>query len=76
MMANERSCPEPALRGKHGLNQYKGAARADFGAAEEPPTLVQVVAPAQGLSRKMVAGTVRASVEDFLADRANEAARQ
>ena len=75
-MTNEPFYPTPALRGKHRLNQHKEAARADFGAAEEPPTLVQVVAPAQGLSRKIVAGTVRASVEDFLADRANEAARQ
>ena len=76
MMANEPSCPEPALRGKHGLNQHKEAAGADFGAAEEPPTLDQVVAPAQALSRKIVAGKAGAPVEDSLADRANEAARQ
>lgn len=75
-MTNEPFCPAPALREKHGPNQHKEAAGADFGAAEEPPTLDQVVARAQALSRKMVAGKAGASVEDFLADRANEAARQ
>ncbi len=66
MMTNEPLCPAPALRGTHGLNQHKEAAGADFGAAEEPPTLDQVVARAQALSRKMVAGKEGASVEEMM----------
>ncbi len=36
----------------------------------------QVVARAQALSRRMIAGNAGAPVEDFLADRASEAARR
>jgi hypothetical protein len=75
-MTNEPFCPALALGGKHGVYQHSRAAGSDFGAAEEPPTLDRVVARAQALSRNMVVGKAGASVEDFLADRANEAARQ
>ena len=76
MVTNEPFCPALAPRAKRGPNKLKEAASADFGAAEEPPTLNQAVARAQALSREMVAGKSGASVEDFLAERANEAARQ
>ena len=75
-LTNKPFCPAPALDGKHGVNQHSRAAGPDFGAAEEPPTLDQVVARAQVLSRNMVAGKAGASVEDFLADCASEVARQ
>jgi hypothetical protein len=45
----------------------------DSGEAIVLRTLDQVVARAQALSRKLVAGGAGASVEDFLADRAREA---
>ncbi len=75
-MTNEPFRPALAPRGERGLDKLKEAAGVDFGAVEEPPTIDQAVALAQALSRKMVAGKSGASVEDFLADRANEAARQ
>lgn len=45
----------------------------DTGDATILRTIEQVVAHAQALSRKLVAGQPGASVEDFLADRAREA---
>jgi hypothetical protein len=45
----------------------------DIGDAIVLRTLDQVVARAQVLSRKLVAGKAGASVDDFLADRAREA---
>jgi bifunctional DNA-binding transcriptional regulator/antitoxin component of YhaV-PrlF toxin-antitoxin module len=62
-----------ALRRKHGLAQGGEVIVEDIGDAIVLRTLDQVVARAQALSRKLVAGRAGASVDDFLADRAREA---
>lgn len=61
------------LRKKHGLANGGEVILEDVGDAIILRTLDQVVARAQALSRKLVAGVPGASVEDFLADRAREA---
>jgi AbrB family looped-hinge helix DNA binding protein len=62
-----------ALRNKHGLAQGGEVIVEDAGDAILR-TIDEVVARAQALSRKLVAGTSGASVDDFLADRARDAA--
>jgi AbrB family looped-hinge helix DNA binding protein len=61
------------LRKKHGLAQGGEVIVEDAGDAIVLRTVDQVVARAQALSRKLVAGKTGASVDDFLADRAREA---
>jgi len=61
------------LRKKHGLAQGGEVIVEDAGDAIILRTVDQVVARAQALSRKLVAGKTGASVDDFLADRAREA---
>jgi AbrB family looped-hinge helix DNA binding protein len=63
-----------ALRNKHGLAQGGEVIVEDAGDAIILRTIDEVVARAQALSRKLVAGTSGASVDDFLADRARDAA--
>jgi AbrB family looped-hinge helix DNA binding protein len=60
------------LRKKHGLAQGGEVIVEDAGDAIILRTVDQVVARAQALSRKLVAGKTGASVDDFLADRARE----
>lgn len=64
------------LRKKHGLANGGEVIVEDAGDAIMLRTLDQVVARAQTLSRKLVAGNPGASVDDFLADRARDAARE
>ena len=61
------------LRKRHGLVQGGEVIVEDAGDAIMLRTLHQVVARAQALSRRMVAGSCGASVDDFLLDRAHEA---
>ncbi len=61
------------LRKKHGLVHGGDVIVQDAGDAIVLRTLDQVVARAQALSRKLVAGKDGASVADFLANRAREA---
>jgi len=61
------------LRKKYGLAQGGEVIVEDAGDAIVLRTVDQVVALAQALSRKLVAGKTGASVDDFLADRAREA---
>ncbi len=61
------------LRKKHGLTQGGEVIVEDMGDAIVLRTLDQVVARAQALSRKLVAGKAGASVDDFLTDRAHNA---
>jgi AbrB family looped-hinge helix DNA binding protein len=61
------------LRKKHGLAQGGEVIVEDAGDAIVLRTVDQVVARAQALSRRLVAGKTGASVADFLADRAREA---
>jgi bifunctional DNA-binding transcriptional regulator/antitoxin component of YhaV-PrlF toxin-antitoxin module len=61
------------LRKKHGLTQGGEVIVEDIGDAIVLRTLDQVVARAQALSRKLVAGKAGASVDAFLADRSHDA---
>ncbi len=61
------------LRQRHGLAQGGEVIVEDTGDAIVLRTIDQVVALAQALSRKLVAGSTCASVDDFLADRARQA---
>ncbi len=61
------------LRKKYGLMKGGEVIVEDAGDAIVLRTTDQVIARAQALSRKLVAGKVGASVEDFLIDRAREA---
>jgi AbrB family looped-hinge helix DNA binding protein len=61
------------LRKKHGLAHGGEVIVEDAGDAIVLRTLDQVVARAQTLSRKLVAGKAGASVDDFFLDRAREA---
>ena len=61
------------LRRKHGLVNGGEVIVEDAGDAIVLRTLDQVVARAQKLSRKLVAGKEGATVDDFLADRARQA---
>jgi len=61
------------LRKKHGLAHGGEVIVEDAGDAIILRTLDQVVARAQALSRKLVAGQPDASVDDCLADRARDA---
>ena len=61
------------LRKKHGLAQGGDVIVEDIGDAIVLRTVNQVVARAQAMSRRLVAGKTGASVEDFLTDRAREA---
>lgn len=60
------------LRRKHGLGHGGEVIVEDAGDAIVLRTLDQVVARAQALSRRLVAGKAGATVDDFLADRARE----
>ena len=60
------------LRKRHGLAHGGEVIVEDTGDAIFLRTIDQVVARAQALSRKLVAGKTGASVEDFLNDRARE----
>lgn len=62
------------LRKRHGLAQGGDVILEDVGDAIVLRTLDQAVARAQALSRALVAGKPSVSVDDFLADRAREAA--
>jgi AbrB family looped-hinge helix DNA binding protein len=64
------------LRRKHGLVGGGEVIVEDAGDAIVLRTLDQVVARAQALSRKLVGGQAGATVDDFLADRAREAASE
>jgi bifunctional DNA-binding transcriptional regulator/antitoxin component of YhaV-PrlF toxin-antitoxin module len=68
VMADGRVSLPAELRKKHGEVIVE-----DAGDAIVLRTVDQVVARAQALSRKLVAGKTGASVEDFLADRLREA---
>lgn len=61
------------LRKRHGLLHGGEVIVEDAGDAIVLRTLDQVVARAQDLSRRLVAGKTGASVDDFLTDRAREA---
>lgn len=61
------------MRKRHGLTHGGEVIVEDTGDAIVLRTLDQVVARAQDLSRRLVAGKAGASVDDFLADRAREA---
>jgi bifunctional DNA-binding transcriptional regulator/antitoxin component of YhaV-PrlF toxin-antitoxin module len=72
-MADGRVSLPVELRKKHGLLKGGELLVEDTGDAIVLRTIDQVVARAQALSRKLVAGQAGASVEDFLADRVREA---
>jgi bifunctional DNA-binding transcriptional regulator/antitoxin component of YhaV-PrlF toxin-antitoxin module len=72
-MADGRVSLPVQLRKKHGLVHGGELIVEDAGDAIILRTVDQVVARAQALSRKLVAGKMGASVEDFLADRVREA---
>jgi bifunctional DNA-binding transcriptional regulator/antitoxin component of YhaV-PrlF toxin-antitoxin module len=72
-MADGRVSLPVELRKKHGLLTGGELLVEDTGDAIVMRTVDQVVARAQALSRKLVAGQAGASVDDFLADRAREA---
>lgn len=61
------------LRERHGLGNGGEVIVEDAGDAIVLRTLDQVVARAQGLSRRLVGGKPGGSVEDFLAERARGA---
>ncbi len=73
VMADGRVSLPVQLRKKHGLVHGGELIVEDAGDAIILRTVDQVVARAQALSRKLVAGKMGASVEDFLADRVREA---
>ncbi len=73
VMADGRVSLPVELRKKHGLLKGGELLVEDTGDAIVLRTIDQVVARAQALSRKLVAGQAGASVEDFLADRVREA---
>ncbi|MEN3231893.1 AbrB/MazE/SpoVT family DNA-binding domain-containing protein [Methylorubrum rhodesianum] len=64
------------LRKRHGLSHGGEVIVEDMGDAIVLRTLDQVVARAQALSRRLVGDQTGASVADFLADRAREAAAE
>ncbi len=61
------------LRKKHGLSQGGEVIVEDRGDSIVLRTLDRVVAQAQALSCRLVAGKIGVSVDDFLAERAREA---
>ena len=61
------------LRRRHGLTKGGEVIVEDTGDAIVLRTLDQVVARAQEISRKLVAGRQGASVDDFLGERTREA---
>jgi hypothetical protein len=63
-------------RKKHGPAHGGEVIVEDMGDAIVLRTLDQVVAQAQALSRKLLAGKPGTSVHDFLADRAHEAEKE
>jgi AbrB family looped-hinge helix DNA binding protein len=73
VMPDGRLSLPAALRKKHGLAQGGEVIVEDIGDAIVLRTLDQVVARAQALSCRALAGQTGASVDDFLADRAREA---
>ena len=73
IMPDGRMSLPAELRRRHGLAQGGEVIVEDLGDAIVLRTLDQVVARAQELSRRLVAGTAGASVDDFLADRSREA---
>jgi bifunctional DNA-binding transcriptional regulator/antitoxin component of YhaV-PrlF toxin-antitoxin module len=72
-MADGRVSLPAELRKKHSLTRGGEVIVEDAGDAIVLRTVEQVVARAQELSRKLVAGKIGPSVEDFLAERAREA---
>jgi AbrB family looped-hinge helix DNA binding protein len=72
VMVDDRVSLPAELRKKRGLTQGGEVIVEDAGDAIVLRTVDQVVARAQARSRKLVAGKIGASVEDFLADRARE----
>jgi bifunctional DNA-binding transcriptional regulator/antitoxin component of YhaV-PrlF toxin-antitoxin module len=73
VMADGRLSLPADLRKRHGLAHGGEVLVEDTGDAIVLRTLDQVVARAQALSRKLVAGKTGASVDAFLAERAQEA---
>lgn len=61
------------LRRRHGLSAGAEVLVEDTGEAIVLRTLDQAVAHAQAISRRLTTGKPGASLDDFLADRANEA---
>jgi AbrB family looped-hinge helix DNA binding protein len=76
VMADGRVSLPAELRKKHGLALGGEVIVEDAGDAIVLRTVDQVVARAQEVSRRLVAGNTGASVDDFLADRAREAATE
>jgi AbrB family looped-hinge helix DNA binding protein len=72
VMADGRLSLPADLRKRHGLAQGGEVIVEDTGDAIVLRTLDQVVARAQALSRKLVAGKTGASVDAFLTERARE----
>ena len=64
------------MRKKHGLAAGGDVVIEDTGDAIVIRTVAQVVAEAQDLSRRLLAGKADASVDDFIAARRDEAARE
>lgn len=64
------------LRKRHGLSRGGQVLVEDRGDAIVLRTLDQAVAEAQAASRRLVSGVHEASVDDFLSERAKEAASE
>ena len=64
------------MRRRHGLGQGGEVLVEDVGDAIVLRTVDQAVARAQAISKRLIAGRTGASVDDFLADRAKEAAAE
>ena len=73
VMADGRVSLPAELRKRYGLAKGGELIVEDRGDAIVLRTLDQVVADAQALSRKLVAGATGATVDDFLAERARAA---
>jgi bifunctional DNA-binding transcriptional regulator/antitoxin component of YhaV-PrlF toxin-antitoxin module len=72
-MADGRVSLPAGLRRKYGLARGGEVVVEDLGDAIVLRTLDQVVARAQELSRKLIEGKTGASVDDFLAERGQQA---
>jgi AbrB family looped-hinge helix DNA binding protein len=64
------------MRRRHGLDQGGEVLVEDTGDMIILRTVDQAVARAQAMSKRLIAGQPGASVEDFLADRAKDAAEE
>ncbi|MGI4795649.1 MAG: AbrB/MazE/SpoVT family DNA-binding domain-containing protein [Janthinobacterium lividum] len=76
VMPDGRLSLPAGLRKRHGLAQGGEVIVEDTGDAIVLRTLDQVVARAQAFSQKLVQGRAGATVDDFLSDRAREAAAE